>query len=108
MTRPQSSSVILSTVRSAVMPALLTRMSSRPWRSMTSSTVRLQSSFEATLPWWTLALDAGLEELVEELLGLLLVAAVAGRDVRALVGQALADRRADAARTSGDQGDPAF
>ena len=51
-TLSQSSSVILSTVLSEVMPALLTRMSRRPWWSMTSCTVRRQSSAEPTLPWW--------------------------------------------------------
>jgi hypothetical protein len=46
----QSSSVIVATVRSIVMPALLTRMSSRPCWSMTSAMVRRQSAAEPTLP----------------------------------------------------------
>ena len=46
----QSSSVIFSTVLSIVMPALLTRMSRRPCCSITSLTVRRQSSAEPTLP----------------------------------------------------------
>lgn len=54
-TRYQCSSAILSTGLSMVMPALLTRMSSRPWRSRTSSTVRRQSSAEPMFPRWTLA-----------------------------------------------------
>ena len=52
MTLFQSSSLILRTGRSAVMPALLTRMSRRPCCSMTSWTERRQSSGEETLPWW--------------------------------------------------------
>jgi hypothetical protein len=50
-----SSSVIRSAVRSIVMPALLTRMSRRPCCSITSRTVRRQSSAEPTLPWWIVA-----------------------------------------------------
>ena len=46
----QSSSVIFSTVLSIVIPALLTRMSSLPWASITSETVRRQSSAEPRLP----------------------------------------------------------
>ncbi len=46
----QSSSVIFVTLLSLVMPALLTSTSRRPWRSITSSTVRRQSSAEPTLP----------------------------------------------------------
>ena len=62
----QSSSVIFSTVLSIVIPALLTRMSSRPWRSITSSIVRRQSSAEPTLPWWMLASTPCSRELGEE------------------------------------------
>ena len=47
----QSSSLILKTVLSTVMPALLTRMSSRPWRSSTSLIVRRQSSGMPMFPW---------------------------------------------------------
>ena len=50
----QSSSDIFSTVLSIVIPALLTRMSSRPCCSITSATVRRQSSAEPMLPWWAL------------------------------------------------------
>jgi hypothetical protein len=56
----QSSSVILKIVLSEVMPALLTRMSRRPWWSMTSCTVRRQSSAELTLPWW---METGISSL---------------------------------------------
>jgi hypothetical protein len=42
MTLVQFSSVILATTRSMVMPALFTRMSSRPGCSMTSRTTRRQ------------------------------------------------------------------
>ena len=86
----------------AVMPALLTRMSSRPWWSMTSWTVRRQSSAEPTLPWWMETGDLVLGELGLEGLGALAVAAVAGGDRGALGGQAAADRGADAARAAGD------
>ena len=85
----QSSSVIFSTVLSIVMPALLTSTSSRPWCSITSATVRRQSSAEPTLPWWTLASTPSSSQLGEELVGVLAVAAVAGGDDRALVGEAL-------------------
>ncbi len=50
----QSSSESLSTVLSMVMPALLTRMSSRPWAAITSSMVRRQSAASPTLPLWML------------------------------------------------------
>ena len=51
--------------------------------------------------------DAVLLELVQQLLGVLLVAAVAGGDHRALLGEAAADRGADAARAAGHEHDPA-
>jgi hypothetical protein len=54
MTLYQSSSVIFKAVLSIVIPALLTRMSSLPCCSITSPTVRRQSSAEPTLPWWML------------------------------------------------------
>ena len=50
ITRCQSSSPIFATVLSIVMPALLTRMSSRPCRSMTSPTTPRQSPAEPMLP----------------------------------------------------------
>src|ERR1700730_8180603 len=50
----QSSSVIFRTVLSIVIPALLTRMSRRPCWSITSPTVRRQSSADPMLPWWRL------------------------------------------------------
>ena len=50
ITRYQSSSLIFSTVLSIVIPALLTSMSSRPCCSITSATVRRQSSAEPMLP----------------------------------------------------------
>ena len=53
MTRSQSSSPILATVRSMVIPALLTRMSRRPCWSMTSRTTRRQSSGSPMFPWCT-------------------------------------------------------
>ena len=53
ITRSQSSSVILCTVLSMVIPALLTRMSRRPCCSMTSRTTRRQSSASPMFPWWT-------------------------------------------------------
>ena len=46
----QSSSVILATVRSIVIPALFTRISSRPCCSMTSRSTRRQSSGSPMLP----------------------------------------------------------
>src|SRR5215468_1134011 len=52
MTWSHSSGVILRTVLSTVMPALLTRMSSCPCRSRTSPMTRTQSSLEPILPWW--------------------------------------------------------
>ena len=59
----QSSSPIFSTVLSLVMPALLTRMSSRPCWSITSAIVRRQSSGEPTLPWWIEPVGAAVGEL---------------------------------------------
>ncbi len=53
MTRSQSSSPILATVLSMVIPALLTRMSRRPCCSMTSRTTRRQSSGSPMFPLWT-------------------------------------------------------
>src|SRR5207302_921884 len=50
-------------------------------------------------------LRAGLLELCLERLGLLLIAAVAGRDGRTLVGQAAADRRTDPSGPAGHQRD---
>ena len=55
MTRRQSSSVIFSTVRSAVIPALFTRMSRRPCWSITSAIVRRQSSADPMSPRCTVA-----------------------------------------------------
>src|SRR6266566_2311228 len=52
-TRSQSSSPILATVLSMVIPALLTRMSRRPCCSMTSRTTRRQSSGSPMFPLWT-------------------------------------------------------
>ena len=49
----QSSGVILRTVLSTVMPALLTRKSIRPHFASTSATTRSQSSVESTRPWCT-------------------------------------------------------
>jgi hypothetical protein len=46
----QSSSLIAATGLSMVIPALLTRMSSRPWVSITSPMVRRQSAAEPTFP----------------------------------------------------------
>ena len=46
-----------------------------------------------------------LGQRVDERLGGLLIAAVAGRDVGALLGQAAADGRADPARAAGDERD---
>jgi hypothetical protein len=54
MTLFQSSADIFRIGLSLVMPALLTRMSSRPCCSMTSRTTRLQSSQSPTLPRWML------------------------------------------------------
>src|SRR4030095_7524208 len=51
ITRSQSSTLILRTVRSMVMPALLTRMSRRPCWSNTSSMTRSQSAAIPLLPW---------------------------------------------------------
>ena len=104
----QSSSVIFSTVLSIVIPALLTRMSSRPCCSITSATVRRQSSAEPMLPWWALPFRPSWASLLDERLGRLAVAAVAGRDVRALLGQAVADRRPDAPGAAGDESDSAL
>ena len=59
----QSSSLILSTVLSIVIPALLTRMSRRPCCSITSLTVRRQSSAEPTFPWWIEAFSPSLPRL---------------------------------------------
>jgi hypothetical protein len=59
ITRRQSSSVIFSTVRSTVIPALLTRMSSRPCCSITSEIVRRQSSADPMSPRCTEVLLSG-------------------------------------------------
>src|SRR3954454_14249462 len=116
----QSSSDILKTVLSLVMPALFTRMSSRPWRSRTSLTVRRQSSAEALLDrppalaggadvaLVRRRLDVRLREVRAQALRGLRVAAVAGGDVRALHRERTADRRPDAAGPSRDEGNAAL
>ena len=64
MTRCQSSSVILATVLSMVIPALLTRMSRRPCCSMTSRTTRRQSSGSPMFPWWRVIVRPGYSALI--------------------------------------------
>ena len=102
MTLFHSSSVILATVLSIVMPALLTRMSRRPWRSMTS----LDGS-STVIPARDIALmDADLgavtggRQFGEELLCLFGVPAVPRGHRCALTDQALTDRRTDSPGTT--------
>ena len=59
MTFCHSSSVILATVLSIVMPALFTRMSTRPCWSITSASTRRQSSAWAMLPSCTVIRPPG-------------------------------------------------
>ena len=107
-TLSQSSSVILSTVLSLVMPALLTRMSSRPWRSMTSCTCAGSPPRSRRCPGGSMPSRRTPVELLAEALGApRLSRAVAGGDGRALRGQAVADRGADAAGAAGDERDAA-
>ena len=104
----QSSSVILQTVLSAVMPALLTRMSSRPCCSMTSWIDALAVvRGRRRCPGGCVAVAALALELLEELLGALLGRTSSRPRLGALRRRAAADRGADAAVAAGDQGDPA-
>ena len=102
----QSSSVIFITLLSLVMPALLTSTSSRPWRWITSLTVHQAIVGRADVALMDAGGDVVLLELVQQLLGVLLVAAVAGGDHGALLGEAAADRRADPARPAGHEHHP--
>ena len=93
---------VLATVLSSVMPALLTRMSRRPWRSMNSRTVR-----QTVIPARDIALMdtdrravTGCRQLGEELLRLLNVPAVPRGYRCSLTGQAFTDRRTDSAGTT--------
>src|SRR3954453_13245934 len=99
MTRSQSSTVILRTVLSRVMPALLTRMSRRPWVSRTSWMTRSQSSAEPMLPWC-----AGAGVGFAEAVGDVFAAGVARGDGDSACGEAFADRQSDSPHTSGHKG----
>src|ERR1700694_1735495 len=101
----QSSSVIFSAVLSIVMPALLTRTSSRPCCSITSAIVRRQSSAEPRLPWCTLA-SRHVPAAPRRALSVPGIAAVAGGDDRLLPGEAAGDRGADPTCAAGDEDDP--
>ena len=100
----QSSSVIRGTVRSMVMPALLTRMSNLPWWSMTSATER-----RAVLGRADVAVVQGgpraqlVFVFVSERVGALGVSPVARRHRRALAAQAAADRSTDTAGSAGHE-----
>ena len=105
-TLSQSASVSFSTVLSMVMPALLIRMSSEP-----CSLDHLGDHPPAVVADADVALvDRPVDPLGpdfgQELLGVIRVPAVAGGDGGALVGQAAADRRADAAGAARHQGHP--
>ena len=100
------------TVLSMVMPALFTRMSSRPCCSMTSATARRQSSPMPMLPWCRVTADAVVQRAWRgspsaNALGLSSLLRVAGGDRGALAGQAARDRGADPAGAAGDERDAA-
>jgi hypothetical protein len=101
----QSSSVILSTVLSIVIPALLTRMSSFPCSWTTSLMVRRQSSVRTDITLVDARVNAVAAQLGEQLAGALSVLAVAGGDDRALLSEAAADRRSDTPRAAGHERD---
>src|SRR5215218_6801183 len=100
MTRSQSSTVILRTVLSRVMPALLTRMSRRPWVSRTSWMTRSQSSAEPNVALVGAGAGVGFAEGV----GDVFAAGVARGDGDSACGEAFADRQSDSPHTSCHEG----
>ena len=109
MTLFHSSSVILATVLSIVIPALLIKMSSRPCISMTSWMVRLPvlSASHITVMNAHIGAVTGLGQLGEELLRVFTIAAITRRHRSALTDQTLTDRRTNPAGTTRHERHPA-
>ena len=107
MTRSQSSSVILKSRLSRVMPALLTRT----WIPPSSSTTRCTAASAAAESTTSQPIADGLGAVGQlQAAGCLLrggLVEVEDRDRGALAGEALRDAEADASRCSGDDGDTA-
>src|SRR3954449_7243142 len=99
MTRSQSSTVILRTVLSRVMPALLTRMSRRPWVSRT-----LDDPFAVGGGARVALVRAGAGVGFAEAVGDVFAAGVARGDGDSACGEAFADRQSDSPHTSGHKG----
>ena len=88
-----------------MIPALLTRMSTRPNASRAALTSRSTSAADADVAGDGHRVRAAALQLAEDVLRGVVVAAIVEGDLRAGLGQPDRDRPADAARAAGDQRD---
>ena len=85
-------------------PALLTRMSRRPKRSITDLNELADVVLLALVGLEGVGADALGQKVVDDILGLVLRGGIADGDVRTVLGEGTCDGCADAARAAGDQG----